>query len=73
MFVFLDKFLKFIILFLCGIIVLLPADIEVNPGPNRPNYCNFCNARGCHGNLNDLAVISTKFDTICCAETLVQT
>jgi len=69
-----EFFLKFMfLLFLCGIVVLLSGDVELNPGPCRPKYCNllFSNIRGLHGNLNELAVISAKFDIICCAETLV--
>lgn len=52
---------------------MLSGDVELNPGPCRPKYCNllFSNIRGLHGNLNELAVISAKCDIICCAETLV--
>lgn len=51
-----EFFLKFMfLLFLCGIVVLLSGDVELNPGPCRPKYCNllFSNIRGLHGNLNE--------------------
>ena len=59
--------------FLPGIILLLSGDVESNPGPARRKFCKFlyCNIRGLYGNLNELSLASTKYDIICCSETLV--
>lgn len=47
-------------------IFLLSGEVELNLGPIRPKYCNllYSNIRGLYGNLNELAVISTKFHII---------
>ena len=62
-----------VLLFLPGIMLLLSGDVETNPGPVRRKFCNvlYCNIRGLHGNFNELSVASTKYDIICCSETLV--
>ena len=50
-------------------------DMETNPGPWRPVHAlcrTLCsNVRGLAGNLSDLTVASSQFDTLFCAETLV--
>lgn len=48
-------------------------DIELNPGPNRLRIATYfiSNIRGLYGKLGELAVISIRFDIICCAEALV--
>ena len=58
---------------LSGIILMLSGDVETNPGPTRPKFCNLLcsNIRGLYGNLRDLTVASSKYDIICCSETLV--
>ena len=62
-----------ILLFLSGILLLLSGDIETNPGPTHRKFCNilYSNIRGLYGNLRELSIASTKFDLICCSETLV--
>lgn len=54
-------------------LILLSGDIESNPGPSRHKFCRllYCNIRGLHGNLLDLAAVSSQFDIVCCSETLV--
>ena len=67
-------FLRFFVCyFLSGISLMLSGDIESNPGPTHHKFCNllYCNIRGLYGNLSELAVASTKYDIICCSETLV--
>ena len=60
-------------IFLCLILILLSGNVETNPGPDYPKSCRllYCNIRGLYGNLNDLTVASSKYDIICCSETLV--
>ena len=72
MFIFWKFFIYNVLLYLFKII-LLSGDIETHPGPNRPKYFNllYSNIRGLHGNITDLSVASSKFDIICCSETLV--
>lgn len=58
-------------LLLCGIILLW--EVESNPNPNNSKYCNLCfnNICGLYRNLIEIAIILTKFNIICCAETLI--
>ena len=55
--------------------LLLSSDVEVNPGPVRRCLRNcsilYCNIRGLHGNLSDLAVAAGSCDVLFCSETLV--
>ena len=66
-------FCKYFFLSLLFIIILLSGDVEQNPGPSSPKFCNILcsNIRGLHGNLNELSLLSSKYDIICCSETLV--
>ena len=49
--------------------------METNPGPRRPvpTVCRLLcsNVRGLAGNLSDLTVASSQYDTLLCSETLV--
>ena len=49
--------------------------METNPGPRRPvpTVCRllYSNVRGLAGNLSDLTVASSQYDTLLCSETLV--
>ena len=50
-------------------------DVETNPGSRRPvpAVCRILcsNVRGLAGNLSDLTVASSQYDTLLCSETLV--
>ena len=50
-------------------------DVETNSGPRRPapDVCRILcsNVRGLAGNLSDLTVASSQYDTLLCSETLV--
>lgn len=58
-------------LLLCGIILLW--EVESNPNPYNSKYCNLCfnNICGLYRNLIEIAIILTKFNIICCTETLI--
>ena len=56
-------------------LLILSGDVELNPGPlnSRARQCRllYCNVRGLHKNIQDLAVVSRHYDVLCCSETLV--
>ena len=59
--------------FYCMLLIRFP-DIEQNPGPRQApakSRIMFTNINGLHGNIKDLAIASTRYDVILCAETKV--
>ena len=66
-----------ILLFFWSCLKLRFPDVEENPGPRRiaPMRCRvlFANIRGLHGNLKELAVASSRYDILLCAETQATT
>ena len=62
-----------VFVFYCFLVVRFP-DIELNPGPRQApakTRVMFTNINGLFGNIKDLAVASTRYDVIMCAETKV--
>ena len=62
-----------VLFFYTFLLVRFP-DIELNPGPRQiPAKCRlmFSNINGLFGNIRDLAVTSSRYDMIICAETKV--
>ena len=52
--------------------LILAGNIHQNPGPHD-QFCRvlYSNIRGLNKNLHELSILSTDYDIICCAETLV--
>ena len=69
------QFMDFLYLIFYGCLRLRFLDVETNPGPRRPvpAVCRILcsNVRGLAGNLSDLTVASSQYDTLLCSETLV--
>ena len=67
--------MNFLYLIFYGCLRLRFLDVKTNPGPRRPvpDVCRILcsNVRGLSGNLSDLTVASSQYDTLLCSETLV--
>ena len=62
------------VLFFYGCLKLRFPDVEVNPGVRVAHQCcrvMFTNINGLHGNRDELAIATSKFDVVACAETKV--
>ena len=67
--------MDFLYLNFYGCLRLRFPDVETNPGSRRPvpDVCRILcsNVRDLAGNLSDLTVASSQYDTLLCSETLV--